>query len=73
MPKAQYALQRYGHQVVIANDLNTRKYEVLFVQPDSKEGDWVRITDPQLKAGMEIEEKIVARLVDMHTRHIDAK
>ncbi|GLB42069.1 putative DNA / pantothenate metabolism flavoprotein [Lyophyllum shimeji] len=31
-PKARAALERYGHQVVIGNDLNHRKYEVLFVE-----------------------------------------
>jgi phosphopantothenate---cysteine ligase (ATP) len=31
IPKARTALQRYGHQVVIGNDLNRRKYEVVFV------------------------------------------
>jgi phosphopantothenate-cysteine ligase len=31
VPKACAALERYGHQVVIGNDLNHRKYEVVFV------------------------------------------
>jgi len=31
VPKARAALERYGHQVVIGNDLNRRKYEVVFV------------------------------------------
>jgi len=31
VPKARAALERYGHQVVIGNDLNHRKYEVVFV------------------------------------------
>ncbi|TFK72432.1 DFP-domain-containing protein [Pluteus cervinus] len=31
IPKAQQALERYGHQVVIGNDLHRRKYEVVFV------------------------------------------
>jgi phosphopantothenate---cysteine ligase (ATP) len=31
VPKARVALERYGHQVVIGNDLNHRKYEVVFV------------------------------------------
>lgn len=29
--KARRALERYGHQVVVGNDLNRRKYEVVFV------------------------------------------
>ncbi|KAK0526673.1 Phosphopantothenate--cysteine ligase cab2 [Tilletia horrida] len=32
IPKARAALERYGHQVVIGNDLNRRKFEVVFVQ-----------------------------------------
>lgn len=39
VPKAQAALERYGHQVVIGNDLQTRKWEVVFVsqaQPRSQ-------------------------------------
>jgi phosphopantothenate---cysteine ligase (ATP) len=32
IPKAQAALQRYGHQIVIGNDLNRRKFEVVFVE-----------------------------------------
>ncbi|PWN98836.1 DFP-domain-containing protein [Tilletiopsis washingtonensis] len=33
IPKAQAALERYGHQVVIGNDLALRKQEVVFVEP----------------------------------------
>jgi phosphopantothenate---cysteine ligase (ATP) len=35
VPKARVALERYGHQVVIGNDLNHRKYEVVFVSRKS--------------------------------------
>ncbi|KAI0754303.1 phosphopantothenate-cysteine ligase [Daedaleopsis nitida] len=35
IPKARQALARYGHQVVIGNDLNRRKFEVVFVSPKS--------------------------------------
>ncbi|KAH8113907.1 phosphopantothenate-cysteine ligase [Phellopilus nigrolimitatus] len=31
VPKARAALERYGHQVVIGNELHRRKYEVVFV------------------------------------------
>ncbi|KAG5219859.1 phosphopantothenate-cysteine ligase [Salix suchowensis] len=33
--KARAALKRYGHQLVIGNELHTRKYQVLFVTPSS--------------------------------------
>ncbi|WVF72835.1 hypothetical protein IAT40_007653 [Kwoniella sp. CBS 6097] len=32
IPKARAALSRYGHQLVIGNDLHRRKYEVVFVE-----------------------------------------
>ncbi|CDO70972.1 hypothetical protein BN946_scf184830.g4 [Trametes cinnabarina] len=35
IPKARQALARYGHQVVIGNDLHRRKFEVVFVSPRS--------------------------------------
>ncbi|KAF8068774.1 phosphopantothenate-cysteine ligase [Lyophyllum atratum] len=35
VPKARAALERYGHQVVIGNDLHRRKYEVVFVSRKS--------------------------------------
>lgn len=31
IPKARAALERYGHQVVIGNELHRRKYEVVFI------------------------------------------
>jgi len=38
IPKARAALIRYGHQVVIGNDLHTRKHQVLFVSPKTHLG-----------------------------------
>lgn len=35
VPKARAALARYGHQIVIGNDLNTRKHQVVFVAPSA--------------------------------------
>ncbi|KAJ9116294.1 hypothetical protein QFC22_004734 [Naganishia vaughanmartiniae] len=35
IPKAQKALERYGHQVVVGNDLHRRKMEVVLVELDS--------------------------------------
>jgi len=32
IPKAKAALERYGHQVVIGNELHSRKYQVVFVE-----------------------------------------
>ena len=66
IPKARGALERYGHQVVIGNDLHRRKQEVVFVTPSHE--DWVRL--PPDAGDMEIEQLIVDRLVEMHSAHI---
>ncbi|KAJ7665945.1 phosphopantothenate-cysteine ligase [Mycena polygramma] len=36
IPKARAALERYGHQVVIGNELHTRKVQVVFVERKRK-------------------------------------
>ncbi|KAJ7734566.1 DNA/pantothenate metabolism flavoprotein [Mycena maculata] len=36
IPKARAALERYGHQVVIGNELHTRKMQVVFVERKRK-------------------------------------
>jgi len=97
VPKARVALERYGHQIVIGNDLHTRKYQVVFVSKRQKrsksiattsankvpsetdsassgknseyEETWLRISDGLPPPGMkakEIEEDIVAQLVERH-------
>ncbi|KAG8907176.1 hypothetical protein FRB99_005148 [Tulasnella sp. 403] len=38
IPKARAALERYGHQVVIGNELHRRKFEVVFVSRRSRDG-----------------------------------
>lgn len=71
VPKSHAALERYGHQVVIGNTLADRKHEVVFVE---KSGEtWVRIHAEHrgaIGSGgelREIEEDIVAKLVEMHS------
>ena len=76
VPKARAALERYGHQVVIANRLDNRKYEVVFVtrtdsgpstdKPIFKE-EVLTLKDDRA----EIEEDIVARLSKSHDRWIE--
>jgi len=41
--KAQTALQRYSHHLVIGNLLSTRKWEVVFVTPDPPYERWIRV------------------------------
>ncbi|KAK2461234.1 hypothetical protein APHAL10511_006761 [Amanita phalloides] len=79
VPKARAALERYGHQIVIGNDLHRRKIEVVFVsrrQDDSHhdpvfEESWLRIDqNPSVGDVKEIEEDIVAELVGRHDQWI---
>ncbi|THV00715.1 phosphopantothenate-cysteine ligase [Dendrothele bispora CBS 962.96] len=79
IPKARASLERYGHQVVIGNDLNRRKFEVVFVSrkvsstpvrlttgsEDVFEENWLRI-DLNQDNDKEIEEDIVRELVKRH-------
>ncbi|KAF8893278.1 DNA/pantothenate metabolism flavoprotein [Mucidula mucida] len=70
IPKAHGALERYGHQVVIGNDLHRRKFEVVFVSrgtdPSAPFTDsWLRI-DLASHPEKEIEEDIIAELVKRH-------
>jgi len=87
LPKARGALDKYGHQLVIGNDLHRRKYEVVFVEPtggSSSEGEpssasdrykeaWVRLPEGAVERGVEIEETIVRELVGRHGRWISDK
>ena len=41
--KAQTALRRYSHHLVIGNLLSTRKWEVVFVTPDAPYERWFRV------------------------------
>ncbi|KAF7121849.1 hypothetical protein CNMCM5793_009403 [Aspergillus hiratsukae] len=41
--KAQTALKRYAHHLVIGNLLSTRKWEVVFVTPDPPYERWIRV------------------------------
>lgn len=40
--KAHYSLERYSHHLVIGNLLSTRKWEVVFVSPNSSDC-WIRV------------------------------
>lgn len=54
-------------QLVIGNTLDTRKERVIFVSNGDKE-DKVRLSDEQKAAGVEIEQLIVDKLVEMHDK-----
>ncbi|KAI6044008.1 DNA/pantothenate metabolism flavoprotein [Pisolithus marmoratus] len=86
IPNARKALQRYGHQVVIGNDLHHRKYRVVLVCPRRSslnsnvnlDGDmsteyeesWIEIDSSPSAPHKEIEEDIVKELVRRHDEWI---
>ncbi|XP_017849452.1 phosphopantothenate--cysteine ligase [Drosophila busckii] len=66
--KARDSLNKYKHKLVIANVLQTRKHRVVFVTPtDSYE---VHLSREQAHQGLEIEEPIVADVVQKHSEFI---
>ncbi|KAI9228466.1 MAG: phosphopantothenate-cysteine ligase [Piptocephalis tieghemiana] len=74
LPKAHQALSRYGHQVVVANLLHTRKNRVLLISPSSSSYPADKASNPEyctqvidLTPGTEeIEEPLIAELVKRH-------
>ncbi|EMR10751.1 hypothetical protein PNEG_00900 [Pneumocystis murina B123] len=61
---ARMSLQRYGHRLVIGNILTKRKYEVVFVTETQE--SWIRLTQEEKDNGIEIESKIVPRIIQLH-------
>lgn len=70
VPKAEKSLERYGHQLVIGNELSTRKTEVTLVERTS---DGTYTTTPMripADTPREIEQDIITTLTDRHVRWI---
>lgn len=67
--KAKGALEKYQHQLVIGNLLQTRKREVVFVTLDNE--DWIRLSDDQAEKAMEIEELIIPKVIEQHDSWIN--
>ena len=65
LDKARKALHRYGHHLVIANELQSRKREVILVT--EKENQKITIDDSE----MEIESLIVDEVVTRHKSYIE--
>ncbi|XP_006617469.1 phosphopantothenate--cysteine ligase [Apis dorsata] len=64
IPKARDALNKYKHNLVIANVLHTRKQKVIIV---SQEDIYIiSLTNEQLNKGEEIEQLIVNNLIEKH-------
>ncbi|CEP61370.1 phosphopantothenate--cysteine ligase CAB2 LALA0_S03e01332g [Lachancea lanzarotensis] len=60
--KATQALDRYRHQLVIGNLLQTRNKEVVFVSEKNRSGSWVKLNG---KSGV-IEEQIIPEVIKHH-------
>ncbi|KAK6746012.1 hypothetical protein RB195_012240 [Necator americanus] len=62
--KSRAALEKYKHELVIGNILQTRKMHVVIV--DAKNTENIDLTQEQLKDGVEIEQEIIANLQRRH-------
>ncbi|CAN3353747.1 phosphopantothenate--cysteine ligase Cab2p [Diutina catenulata] len=70
--KARQALDKYQHQLVIGNLLQTRKKEVVFVTSDNEE-KWIKLTPEEIEAEKEIESLIIPAVIRQHQEWIKAK
>ncbi|KAJ2725913.1 Phosphopantothenate--cysteine ligase cab2 [Coemansia sp. Benny D115] len=69
-PKARHALNKYGHQIVIANMLNTRKWQVWLFTKKSDDPFLIQISKEQLANGRDIEHDLVEELSKRHLKFI---
>ncbi|NWH67053.1 PPCS ligase, partial [Geococcyx californianus] len=67
--KSRQALEKYRHQVVVANVLESRRTSVIVVTKDSQTP--LSLSEEEMAQGMEIEEKIVNFLQSQHTAFIE--
>jgi phosphopantothenate-cysteine ligase len=65
LEKARQALNKYGHKLVIANELNTRKNKVTLVSENDHEFVSVKNED-----NLEIEKLIVEKVIERHNEYI---
>lgn len=68
MEKARGALQKYKHNLVIGNILQTRRNKVTFVTMDDCFD--ITISSDEYKSGKEIEERIVAHVMERHEKYL---
>jgi phosphopantothenate-cysteine ligase len=69
--KARTALERYNHQLVIGNLLQTRKHEVVFVTPETD--DWIKLSQSQIDENLEIESLIIPKVLTLHKEWIKSR
>ncbi|KAJ2230089.1 Phosphopantothenate--cysteine ligase cab2 [Coemansia sp. RSA 1722] len=70
-PKARHALNKYGHQVVIANMLDTRKWQVWLFTREESEPHVIQISKDQLAAGVDIEQGLSAEISRRHQMYVE--
>lgn len=68
--KARGAIEKYGHKAVIGNIMQTRKSDVVFVYPNGREPEHITLGGEEIAQGKEIEEQIIAKLVQQHENFI---
>lgn len=68
LQKAQQSLERYKHQLVIGNLLQTRKQEVIFVTPQNKSGSAVCLDKNTTNT---LESLIVKKVINIHDDWIE--
>lgn len=68
--KARQALEKYSHQLVIGNLLQTRKQKVIFVNSGEDEPVEYSITPEQEASGYEIENIIIPKVIEAHSEWI---
>ncbi|GFS38238.1 phosphopantothenate--cysteine ligase [Trichonephila inaurata madagascariensis] len=66
LKKAKGALEKYGHNLVIANELHSRKQKVVFVTKEEERQ--ITLNEKDLKNGKEIEELIVEDLLCQYSK-----
>ncbi|KAJ1853112.1 Phosphopantothenate--cysteine ligase cab2 [Coemansia sp. RSA 2703] len=69
-PKAKHALNKYGHQVVIANMLDTRKWQVWLYTRESTEPCVIQISQQQLAEGRDIEQDLTEEISRRHQQFV---
>lgn len=70
--KAELALAKYQHQLVIGNLLQTRKKEVVFVRPSPHKNYWIRLTDDEINRNVEIESLLIPKVIEEHDQWINS-
>ncbi|KAI9505871.1 Phosphopantothenate--cysteine ligase cab2 [Coemansia spiralis] len=69
-PKARHALEKYGHQIVIANLLHTRKWQVWLFTNSEPEPYLLQISKEDIENNRDIEHYLVVELARRHQEYI---